>query len=1105
MAVIAAFYFADFLTMHVLPTFVGWETAMENMAQMHKNVLWFIVLFGTTSMVFGFMVVNGRLVSVLTKSEESERTLAGELGARKRVEESLRESEERFRAVVDNSPTKIHIKDLDGRYTLINRQSEILFGVTNEEARGKTSRDIFSKEVADSFAGHDQAVIESGETIEEEEEWVREDGVHTYLTVKFPILGATGEIAAVGAIGTDITERKRAEEALRRSENRLRGALESLQEGFMLLDAEDRVVAINDVYREINPQAQEFLDKGMRVEDLIRANVAKGRVMEALGREEEFMRERLEQHRNPGPPMLRQYNDGKWYIIRETRTPEGGIAITFSDVTELQTAKEAREKLSKAVENVPVGIALFDSDDRLVFFNNRYAEFMEVMADILKPGVTFEEMIRTIVHRQPVKDARGREEAFLRERIKHHRNPTGPFDIRRENRWLQANENRMPDGGTFVIVSDITEHMRAEEALRESEERFRHIYENTPVMLHSIGKDGRLLSVSDYWLKVLGYERDEVLGQKAVKFMTKECARHVTTTTLPEFIMTGRYTDLPLQFVKKNGEVIDVLLSAVAERDEGGEFVRSLTVLIDVTERKLAEEALRESEARLKDIAGAASDWFWEMDEHLRYTMFSRRRRETIGIASKESIGKTRWQVAGVNPDEEEKWRDHRAMLEAHEAFRDFEYALTTKEGKTTVIKVSGKPVFDANGVFTGYRGAATDVTGQKEAQAQLIQASKLATLGEMASGIAHELNQPLCVVGMAAENSLISMDESTFDTEFVRKKLQSIVSQRDRMAHIVNHMRLFSRRDTTGMELFNPVECVADAVDLVNEQFQTSGIELKADLPAACRNVRGHPLQLEQVVLSLLNNARDAIHGAMKSAGSGHSHPAPMVRISLVDDRRRKAVVISVADTAGGIPDQVLGQIFDPFFTTKKAGRGTGLGLSIGYSIIDAMGGRLEAQNAGDGAEFRISVPAAVDRSGTVDRRSRKKKRKAGTRKRRSDLPRVLVVDDEEMIAEELAEYLQPNGYDVATAGSGLEALELHRSRPADIVITDLFMPEMNGNELIRRLRRSHPDLPIVVVTGHTTFGDEKKSIAGGASVVLKKPIDLPELLGTLGNMVRF
>ncbi len=131
-----------------------------------------------------------------------------------------------------------------------------------------------------------------------------------------------------------------------KSEKRLRGAIESLQEGFLLLDAEDRLVAINDVYREINPQAQEFLDKGMRFEDAMRANVAAGRTMEALGREEEFIRERLEQHRNPGPPILRQYSDGKWYIIKETRTPDGGIAITFSDITE---RKRAEDKIKTAL------------------------------------------------------------------------------------------------------------------------------------------------------------------------------------------------------------------------------------------------------------------------------------------------------------------------------------------------------------------------------------------------------------------------------------------------------------------------------------------------------------------------------------------------------------------------------------------------------------------------------------------------------------------------------------------------------------------------------------------------------------------------------------
>ena len=182
------------------------------------------------------MRVGGRRVFVGSCRDKTEQ---------KQIEEALRESEEKFRTVVDHSPTKIHIKDLEGRYLLVNREAEELFGVTEEQAKNKTSFDIFPQQQAEAYWAHDKAVLQAGHAIEEEEEWVREDGVHTYLTVKFPIRDASGKTVAVGAIGTDITERKRVEQALRASEARIVGILDIAPEAVISIDRGQRIRLFN--------------------------------------------------------------------------------------------------------------------------------------------------------------------------------------------------------------------------------------------------------------------------------------------------------------------------------------------------------------------------------------------------------------------------------------------------------------------------------------------------------------------------------------------------------------------------------------------------------------------------------------------------------------------------------------------------------------------------------------------------------------------------------------------------------------------------------------------------------------------------------------------
>ena len=236
----------------------------------------------------------------------------------------------------------------------------------------------------------------------------------------------------------------------------------------------------------------------------------------------------------------------------------------------------------------------------------------------------------------------------------------------------------------------------------------------------------------------------------------------------------------------------------------------------------------------------------------------------------------------------------------------------------------------------------------RKTTAAQIIQASKLATLGEMATSVAHELNQPLNVIRMAAGNSRRKVSNGTADSEYLNGKLNRIEEQTARAAAIIGHMRMFGRKADEDPVPVDPRKVVTNALDLMGEQLRLAGIELVTEFADDCPAVLGHIIQLEQVLLNLLTNARDAI---AESEGEAKI----TVRV-FTDDA---GVRMSVEDTGGGIPEAILPRIFEPFYTTKEMGKGTGLGLSVGYGIIRDMDGSIAAENIDDGVRFTITLPS--------------------------------------------------------------------------------------------------------------------------------------------------
>ena len=397
------------------------------------------------------------------------------------------------------------------------------------------------------------------------------------------------------------------------------------------------------------------------------------------------------------------------------------------------------------------------------------------------------------------------------------------------------------------------------------------------------------------------------------------------------------------------------------------------------------------------------------------------------------------------------------------------------------------------------------DVTERKQVQEQLMQATKLATLGEMAAGLVHELSQPLNIIRLTAEGALLFIERGKASPQWVAEQFQLVADQAERTAEIIDDIRIFSRRDNSPLQVFDAITTVRAAIGVPGSQMRPDDIALITELPDRAVPVRGRRVQLEQVVMNLLSNAHHALkekrerqerdtgggwpNGGWPLEGTG-AHGVVRVSAAVVGRELR----IIVQDNGSGIPPDVRARIFEPFFTTKEAGRGTGLGLSVSFGIITAMGGRLEALNPTSGACFAITLPIDPSAADLIEDRG---------------MPppplffaeaHIMVVDDEQAAGEALGRTLRELGYRVSVCTSGSQAWRQFQADPADVVITDLRMPAGGGEQLVEQLRDFDPLLPIVIVTGHLGATERlSDNLQDDRCAVMKKPV----ALGKLGTII--
>ena len=369
----------------------------------------------------------------------------------------------------------------------------------------------------------------------------------------------------------------------------------------------------------------------------------------------------------------------------------------------------------------------------------------------------------------------------------------------------------------------------------------------------------------------------------------------------------------------------------------------------------------------------------------------------------------------------------------------------------------------------------------------QLLQAEKLAALGQTISGVAHELNNPLATILTWAER----LSQSQVDDQ-TRRGLETILSESERAAKIVRNLLTFARKRHTTRAMVDLNHVVRETLALRSYEQGLSNITILDALPSGLPNVFADPHQIQQVLLNLIINAEQAM---VSANGRG------TLILRSWHDVDRDAVVLEVNDDGPGVPDDVRPKIFDPFFTTKEVGKGTGLGLTVAYAIVQEHGGRITLKSepmkgasfyvelpAGDGTVKPPAVPAPLERAATVG---------AGAA--------VLVVEDEAALGAAVAEALRDAGFTVERASDGLEALDRVKQRPFDLIVCDLKMPRLDGAAFYRELESLDPTMTrrILFVTGDVAGTDAERFLDDSGCRWLAKPFRLRDLLRTASEMI--
>jgi len=1138
----------------------------------------------------------------------------------KNAAEALRKKELYQRALLDNFPFAVWLKDPESRFLTVNEGFVRTFGAHSvEDLIGKNDFDIAPRDMAEGYRADDREVMDSRRAKHIEEKILTGGNITWFETYKAPVTGENGELLGTVGFARDISERKQAERATQEAHERLLTVLDGLDAVVYVADMKTHELlfvnkAIKDNFGEVvGQQCWKALQAGMSGPCNFCTN---GKLLEASG--------------NPAGIYCWEFQNtvnGSWYDVhdRALRWVDGRI-VRLEVAYNITERKRADVEIRKSEEYFR---AIFEGSSvgkSLTLLDGKIHRTNKALADML--GYSVEEMqqltVAQITHPDDVEETReyirnlaaGKQSVCRFEKRFIHKKGTvvwadvsstllrdeqgAPLHLittivditerKRAEEELQKSEMRlieaqhithigsweldlqsnkliwsdeifimfeidssrfgasydaflaaihpddrervnsaytrsletrepyeinhrllMSDGRIkFVheqcetrfsaegkplvsvgIVQDITERKQMEDSRRENEERYRTLFQQASEGIFYLSTDGNVLMVNEAFARMHGYGLEEMQGMRLQDLDTPE-----STLLMPDRmrrVMAGENIAFEVEHYHKDGHVIPFAVSTGLVSVGGKSIIQAFHR--DISERKQAEKALRESEEKFKTLFNTADDAIFTMN-HATFL--------DCNITTEKMFKCSREQIVGHSPIEFSPERQldgslsrQSAMEKIDAAFAGqpqiFEWLHTRLDGTPFNAEVSLNRVF-LGGEFI-LQAIVRDVSERKHAEEekgklenQLRQAQKMEAIGTLAGGIAHDFNNILNVI--IGYGSLIM--NAIGEDKRVKEQMNEVLAAADRATVLTRRLLAFSRMQALDVKPININVLVLDLQKMLKRMISES-IEIDLELAERPLIVLADASQIEQVLMNLAVNAKDAMPEGGRLAIS--------TRLRELDDEYIAAygygkagtyALITVADTGHGIDAETQKRIFEPFFTTKGIGEGTGLGLAITYGIVKQHGGFIKVYSeSGHGTVFRIYLPLSEEAA-------LQNKNLASLDSVQGGLETILVAEDAADIRRLTKIVLESFGYKVIIAEDGEDAIAKFRENKDKIklAVIDMIMPKKSGTEVSEALRKEHPEIKILFVSGYTldTLNRQKMIVAG--IDFMHKPIVPQDLL---------